>query len=102
MVLTVFIVGFAVAFLFPLYWMVTSGLKNTNEVIQSPPTLVPHSFVLSNFSAAWDDLDLARLIGNTTLYAAGALVFQLVFDMQPPTPCPSCDPYSATSCCSRC
>ena len=79
-VLSVFIVGFAVAFLFPLYWMVTSGLKNTNEVIQSPPTLIPHSFVLSNFSSAWDDLDLARLIGNTTLYAAGALVFQLVFD----------------------
>ena len=71
-VLTVFIVGFAVIFLFPLYWMVTSGLKYTNEVIQSPPTFFPHSFVWSNFSNAWDELDLGTLIKNTALYARRA------------------------------
>jgi multiple sugar transport system permease protein len=80
-VLTVFVVGFAVVFLFPLYWMVIGGLKSSSEVIQNPPTFVPHSWVWSNFSSAWDDLDLGTLIKNTALYSAGALLFQLVFDV---------------------
>jgi multiple sugar transport system permease protein len=79
--LAVFIVGFAIAFLFPLYWMITSGVKNTNEVIQSPPTFFPHSFLWSNFTDAWSDLDLGKLLSNTLLYAVGALAFQLVFDV---------------------
>ena len=78
--LTVFIIGFAVVFLFPLYWMVTGAIKNSNEVIQSPPTFIPHSFVFSNFHDAWVDLHMGTLLWNTTFYAAGALVFQLVFD----------------------
>ena len=33
---------FAAVFLFPLYWMVTGGLKSGQEIIQTPPTVVPH------------------------------------------------------------
>lgn len=79
--LALFIVGFAVIFLFPLYWMVIGGLKDTNEVIQDPPTFFPHTFIWSNFTNAWDDLALGHLLQNTLVYAAGALVFQLVFDV---------------------
>src|SRR5947209_1215819 len=80
-VLTVMIVGCAVIFLFPLYWMVANALKNTNEVIQSPPTFFPHSFVWSNFSDAWSELNLGTYLKNTTVYALGALFFQLIFDV---------------------
>jgi multiple sugar transport system permease protein len=79
--LTVFIIGFAVVFLFPLYWMVTNGIKSTSEVIQSPPTFLPHSFNFSNFTTAWSNLDLGHLMTNTLFYAVGALAFQLVFDV---------------------
>ncbi|MDX6257378.1 MAG: multiple sugar transport system permease protein [Frankiales bacterium] len=79
--LTVFILGFALVFLFPLYWMVTNGIKSTGEVIQSPPSFWPHSFNFSNFTAAWSDLDLGHLMTNTLYYAVGALAFQLVFDV---------------------
>ncbi|MDX6229951.1 MAG: multiple sugar transport system permease protein [Frankiales bacterium] len=79
--LTVFILGFALVFLFPLYWMVTNGIKSTGEVIQSPPSFWPHSFNFSNFTAAWSDLDLGHLMTNTLYYALGALAFQLVFDV---------------------
>ncbi len=79
--LTAFIIGFGVIFVFPLYWMVTGGLKNTAEVIQSPPTFFPHSFIWSNFTDAWTDLNLGRLLQNTVIYAGGALIFQLVFDV---------------------
>jgi multiple sugar transport system permease protein len=79
--LIVLIVLFALVFLFPLYWMATGGLKSAQEIIQIPPTLVPAHPHPSNYSTAWNEADLGRLLWNTTLYAAGALVFQLVFDV---------------------
>jgi multiple sugar transport system permease protein len=72
---------FALAFLFPLYWMVTGGLKSPQELIQVPPSIVPSHPHPSDFSTAWTDGDLGRLLWNTTLYAGGALLFQLVFDI---------------------
>ncbi|WP_042368213.1 carbohydrate ABC transporter permease [Streptacidiphilus neutrinimicus] len=72
---------FALAFLFPLYWMVSGGLKTPQQIIQTPPSLLPTSPSVTNYATAWRDLDLGRLILNTTLYAFGALAFQLVFDV---------------------
>ncbi|MFF4474194.1 carbohydrate ABC transporter permease [Streptomyces sp. NPDC001599] len=72
---------FTVVFLGPMYWMVSSGFKDTQEVVQTPPTLVPESFEPDNYSQAWNVMDLASLLGNTLFYAFGALAFQLVFDV---------------------
>ncbi|HET9170504.1 MAG TPA: carbohydrate ABC transporter permease [Actinospica sp.] len=75
------IVVFAVVFLFPLYWVFSSGLKSASEVLQTPPTLVPHKWNLGNYATAWSDFNLGRYILNTTYYAVGALLLQLVFDV---------------------
>ena len=80
-VLVILIPLFALIFLFPLYWMVTGGLKSPSQVIQSPPSLVPTSPQFHNYVTAWNDLGLGRLILNTVVYAGGALVFQVVFDV---------------------
>jgi multiple sugar transport system permease protein len=72
---------FALVFLFPLYWMLSGGLKSAQEIIRTPPTLVPGSVQVGNYRAAWQDADLGRLILNTAIYAFGALGFQLVFDV---------------------
>lgn len=80
-VLGVFVPAFALMFVFPLYWMATGGLKSAQEVIQNPPTWFPHAIRWANYADAWHQLRLARLLLNTTLYAAGALGFQLVFDV---------------------
>ncbi|CAM5667059.1 Carbohydrate ABC transporter permease OS=Streptomyces tendae OX=1932 GN=F3L20_14685 PE=3 SV=1 [Streptomyces tendae] len=72
---------FTVVFLGPMYWMVSSGFKDTQEVVRTPPTLVPESFRPENYSEAWNVMDLASLLGNTLFYAFGALAFQLVFDV---------------------
>ncbi|HWG24502.1 carbohydrate ABC transporter permease [Actinospica sp.] len=79
LVLTILV--FTLVFLFPLYWVFSSGLKSASEVLQSPPTLVPHSLSFHNYSTAWSDFNLGKYILNTTYYAAGALVLQLVFDV---------------------
>ncbi|MFI1470937.1 carbohydrate ABC transporter permease [Streptomyces wuyuanensis] len=80
-VLVLVLVLFTAVFLGPLYWMVTGGLKSTQEVVQSPPTLVPSSFHPETYARAWEVMDLARLLVNTVYYAFGALAFQLVLDV---------------------
>jgi multiple sugar transport system permease protein len=80
-VLILVIVGFTLAFLGPLYWLVTGGLKSTAEVIQNPPTLFPEKVHAHTYSTAWSRLNMARLLFNTLYYAFGALALQLVFDV---------------------
>jgi multiple sugar transport system permease protein len=80
-VLIVAVIGFAVVFLFPLYWMAASGLKSASEVLESPPTLVPHTWQFGNYTKAWSEFDLGQFILNTAYYAVGALLLQLVFDV---------------------
>ncbi|AIR96483.1 carbohydrate ABC transporter permease [Streptomyces glaucescens] len=72
---------FTLVFLGPLYWLVSSGFKDAQEVIRTPPTLVPGSFEPDNYRRAWQVMDLAGLLFNTLYYAFGALAFQLVLDV---------------------
>jgi multiple sugar transport system permease protein len=78
---TVVVALFTLVFLGPLYWMVSSGLKDAQEVVRTPPTLVPGSVEPGNYSRAWEVMDLAGLLFNTLYYAFGALAFQLVLDV---------------------
>ncbi|MGW6358661.1 carbohydrate ABC transporter permease [Streptomyces sp. NPDC055092] len=72
---------FTLVFLGPMYWMVSGGLKTTQEFVKAPPTLVPTSVHPGNYGDAWRVMDLAKLLGNTLYYAFGALAFQLVLDV---------------------
>lgn len=80
-VLALVIVVFTLVFIGPMYFLFTDGMKSTQEVIATPPTLYPHQAHLSTFLDAWNRLDLARMLWNTVYYAFGALAFQLVFDV---------------------
>src|SRR6202020_1069664 len=80
-VLTVVIVAFTLAFIGPLYFLFSDGLKSTQEAIATPPTLYPHHLYPSTYVQAWNRLDVAKLLWNTLYYAFGALAFQLVFDV---------------------
>jgi multiple sugar transport system permease protein len=80
-VLTLVIVVFTLVFIGPLYFLFTDGLKSTQEAIATPPTLYPHDVYPSNYVQAWNRLDVGRMLWNSVYYAAGALAFQLVFDV---------------------
>ncbi|WP_030274178.1 carbohydrate ABC transporter permease [Streptomyces sp. NRRL B-24484] len=80
-VLVLVVAAFTLVFLGPLYWLVTGGLKSTQEVIQSPPTFYPHQVHTDTYTEAWSKLNMGRLLFNTLYYAFGALAFQLVFDV---------------------
>ena len=80
-VLTLVIVLFTLVFIGPLYFLFTDGLKSTQEAIATPPTLYPHNVYPGNYTQAWNRLDVGRMLWNSVYYAAGALAFQLVFDV---------------------
>ncbi|MFF5012732.1 carbohydrate ABC transporter permease [Streptomyces sp. NPDC001165] len=70
---------FALAFLFPVYWMVTGAAKSPDEVARTPPTLVPQHWHTGGYTDAWDLMQLPQHLWNTVVQAAGAWAFQLVF-----------------------
>ncbi|AEV87721.1 ABC transporter permease [Actinoplanes sp. SE50] len=74
------VLAFTLVFIGPLYWMVTGALKTGQEVAQTPPTLWPRHPDASNYTNAWQNLNLGKLLFNTFYYAIGAVLFQLVFD----------------------
>ncbi|MFJ9927950.1 MULTISPECIES: carbohydrate ABC transporter permease [Streptomyces] len=78
-VFTAVVVLFALAFLFPVYWMVTGALKSPDEVARTPPTLVPEHWHTGAYTDAWDLMQLPRHLWNTVVQAAGAWALQLVF-----------------------
>jgi multiple sugar transport system permease protein len=80
-VLVVVVVGFTIAFVFPLYWMVTGALKSPDELAQIPPSFFPKDYDFSVYKEAWDQLQLGVFLRNTALYAGGAWLFTLLVDV---------------------
>ncbi|NEC50178.1 carbohydrate ABC transporter permease [Actinospica acidiphila] len=70
---------FTLAFLFPVYWMVTGAMKSPDEVARTPPTLVPENWSTTGYADAWELMQLPTHLWNTVVQAAGAWIFQLVF-----------------------
>ncbi|MEU4688235.1 carbohydrate ABC transporter permease [Actinoplanes sp. NPDC023714] len=78
--LAIVVTVFTLVFIGPLYWMVTGALKSGQEIAQTPPTIWPQDPQTQNYVDAWNNLALGKLLFNTFYYAAGAVLFQLVFD----------------------
>src|ERR1700683_4213593 len=63
-VLTLAIVVCTLVFIGPMYFLFTDGLKSTQEVIATPPTLYPHQPHPGGYVQAFDRLEMARLVWN--------------------------------------
>jgi multiple sugar transport system permease protein len=80
-VLTTLVLLFSLVFLFPLYWMVTNAIKDSDEIFRTIPTLIPESFHADAFSIAWTRLQIGHFFLNTVFYTAGAWLFQILIDV---------------------
>jgi multiple sugar transport system permease protein len=80
-VLTLTVVVFAAAFLFPVYWMATSALETPQQFAAQTPTLLPKSVHFSAYHDAWTQMDIAHFFLNTVRYAAGGWFIQLAVDV---------------------
>ncbi|MYV51699.1 carbohydrate ABC transporter permease [Streptomyces sp. SID3212] len=80
-VLVLTVVGFTLAFVFPLYWMAGGALKSSAELADPNPTLLPRSWHPESYSEAWTNVGLGRYFLNTLLLAVGAWLTQVVVDV---------------------
>lgn len=65
------IIGLVALFvLLPYYWMIIMSVKPTEEVMLSPPTLIPSRIVFDNYVKVWSMLPLLQYIKNS-LWVAG-------------------------------
>ncbi|HEY6593117.1 MAG TPA: carbohydrate ABC transporter permease [Asanoa sp.] len=81
LVLSLVTLLFLAVFIFPLYWMVTSAVKEPAEYALTPPTFFPKSWRPENYQLAWDRMRIAKFFANTAFYAIGGWLIQLVFDV---------------------
>jgi multiple sugar transport system permease protein len=61
-------------FIFPFVVMITTAFKNVDDIFHAPPRLLPKSWTLANFRAAFDQIPLWRYLGNTLLLCALTVV----------------------------
>ncbi|HEY3284716.1 MAG TPA: carbohydrate ABC transporter permease [Armatimonadota bacterium] len=66
----------AVLFALPFVWMISTSLKSASEVMQVPPSLLPHKVVWSNYPVALARLDFPRLLRNTCVIVYSNLIGQ--------------------------
>ena len=63
-------IGVLLVYLFPVYWMYVSALKNNTEIFRVPPTLFPREPEFS-FARVWIEKNMARYMWNSFVIAAG-------------------------------
>lgn len=62
---------YALLLLLPLYYLLTTSLKDNLEVFAHPFSL-PENWLFGNFARAWDLASLGPALGNSVLITAGA------------------------------
>jgi multiple sugar transport system permease protein len=67
----------AVIMFYPFFWVITSALKNANEIHLVPPTVLPQDWRFENFSRAWDIYEFPRVTLNTLVLFAGFFASRL-------------------------
>ena len=63
--------------LFPIYWMIISSLKSSQELLQAVPSLWPKEFHWNNYSDVWQKAPFGRYFFNTGVTTAGVLILEL-------------------------
>lgn len=68
----------AAFYLFPVYWMVVSALKTSNEVNAAIPTLWPHEATLAAFRWIFERENVARYLSNSLIISTGTTALTLL------------------------
>jgi raffinose/stachyose/melibiose transport system permease protein len=70
----VILICWAVASLFPIYWMLTFSLKNNAEIFGENPAGIPREFRFSNYAMVFSKDALARYFLNSVLVTGGTII----------------------------
>ncbi|RKT52251.1 carbohydrate ABC transporter permease [Saccharothrix australiensis] len=71
----------ALFFAFPTYWMVSSALKPTKDLLSTSYDLIPFSVTGANFATAWTKPGFLGSLGNSLFVTLTAVVAAIVVGM---------------------
>jgi multiple sugar transport system permease protein len=74
----VILVMLTLVVLVPVVWMTFSAFKTEKEIISWPPTFIPQSFTLQNFSDVQDRINILQYILNSAIYAGGTTFLAVI------------------------
>ena len=77
-VANVIIIFFAVLNLFPLYWLFTSSLKNSSDVIKMPPDWSPKTLTFSNYADVFQSQPAVKWAFNSIVVSLGSTVAVII------------------------
>lgn len=77
--LVALLVVLAVPFVFPIWWMVSSGFKTTSEIVSVPPTIWPEAPSLAPFAQVFALQPFAQQYGNSLYIAAVVTLGTILF-----------------------
>ncbi|NMO95757.1 carbohydrate ABC transporter permease [Paenibacillus lemnae] len=63
--------------IFPVYWMVITSFKTSNELRLAVPTFWPETFMWSNYAEAFQAAPFGRYAVNTVIQTVGILFLQI-------------------------
>jgi putative chitobiose transport system permease protein len=70
----------AILTLFPLFWLISTSLKSpTENLLQTPPQLLPNQPTLDNFSRVWQSLPFGQYLYNSILVSILTVILNLLF-----------------------
>jgi multiple sugar transport system permease protein len=75
------LIAIAAAFLTPLYWMVVTALKDRQELLSYPPTLIPESLAWSNFVDAVEFIPFERFFANTLIITVFSVIGAVISNL---------------------
>ncbi len=64
--------------LFPLLWLLKSGITPTQDTLTNPLALFPHGIAWDNVVKAWNDVHIGDFFFNTIAMGAGEWAVQLI------------------------
>lgn len=73
------VIGGAVVFLLPLFWMISTSLKSNDQVFTTPIQWIPKPVHWHNYVEAWTKYyPFTRFLINSCIIAGGAIIGQLL------------------------
>lgn len=70
----------AILTLFPLLWLISTALKSpTENLLQSPPQLLPSQPTLDNFTRVWQSLPFGQYLYNSIFVSFLTVILNLLF-----------------------
>ncbi len=74
----IFAISITLLIIFPIFWMIISSLKTSEELLQAVPTLWPNEFQWNNYLDALEMAPFGLYFYNTIVMTVGIMVLELL------------------------